>query len=212
MRNLRGRVGRAGLLLAKRVYRTNVQTNLTGVLVKLVIASDLHGSAKACRMLLDRAAVEEPDRLVLLGDLLYHGPRNALPEGYDPALVASLLNGVSWPITAVRGNCDAEVDQMVLDFPCRDTSAVVVDGQRSLFCTHGHVFSPDDHPSLGAQAAFLSGHTHVKTLSANGGILYVNPGSTSIPKDGSASYAVYEDGRFTLRDLGSGETIAQAAM
>lgn len=177
--------------------------------MKLVIASDIHGSADACRMLLDHATAEAPDRLVLLGDLLYHGPRNALPDGYDPAAVAALLNGAPWPITAVRGNCDAEVDQMVLDFPCRDTSAVIVDGDRTLFCTHGHVFAPDDHPELGPRAAFLSGHTHVKTLETRGDVLYVNPGSPSIPKDGSASFAVYDNGTFSLRDLATGRVIEE---
>lgn len=180
--------------------------------MKLVIASDLHGSAAACRILLDRAAAEGPDRLVLLGDLLYHGPRNALPDGYDPAAVAALLNEAPWPITAVRGNCDAEVDQMVLGFPCRDTAALIADGSRELFCTHGHVFSPDDHPALGPRAAFLSGHTHRKTLERRNGVLYVNPGSPSIPKDGTASFAVYDNGRFTLRDLESGAAVAEATL
>ncbi|MEC4175590.1 phosphodiesterase [Adlercreutzia sp. R7] len=180
--------------------------------MKLIIASDIHGCAPACRSLLDHARREQPDRLVLLGDLLYHGPRNALPAGYDPAAVAVMLNEAPWPITAVRGNCDAEVDQMVLNFPCRDTSAVVVDGPRTLFCTHGHVLSPDEHPALGARAALLSGHTHAKTLDERDGILYVNPGSPSIPKDGSASFAVYEDGVFTLRELEGGRVVAEAQL
>ena len=176
--------------------------------MKLVIASDLHGSATACRMLLDHAAAEAPDRLVLLGDLLYHGPRNALPDGYDPAGVAVMLNEAPWPITAVRGNCDAEVDQMVLDFPGRDTTALIADGPRELFCTHGHVFSPDDHPALGPRAAFLSGQTHRKTIERRVGVLYVNPGSPSIPKDDAPSFAVYDDGCFTLRDLEGGTVLA----
>ena len=180
--------------------------------MKLVIASDLHGSAAACRTLLDQAAALDPDRLVLLGDLLYHGPRNALPDGYDPAVVAAMLNEVPWPITAVRGNCDAEVDQMVLVFPGRDTAAVIADGERELFCTHGHVHTPDDHPQLRPRSAFLSGHTHIKTLVERDGILYVNPGSPSIPKDGCASFAVYENGSFTLRELESGAILAEAEL
>lgn len=180
--------------------------------MKLVIASDLHGSAAACRKLLSRAADIQPDRLVLLGDLLYHGPRNALPEGYDPASTAAMLNEVPWPITAVRGNCDAEVDQMVLAFPGRDTAAVIVDGKHELFCTHGHVHAPDDHPHLRPHSAFLSGHTHVKTLVERDGTLYVNPGSPSIPKDGCASFAVYEDGSFTLRALEDGAILAEAKL
>lgn len=180
--------------------------------MKLVIASDIHGSATACRALLARAAEERPDRLVLLGDVLYHGPRNALPAGYAPADVAAMLNEVPWPVTAVRGNCDAEVDQMVLAFPCLDTTAVIVDGPRTLLCTHGHVISPDEHGPLGARAALLSGHTHVKTLCERDGVLYVNPGSPSIPKDGVASFAVYDDGTFTLRDLETGAVLAEAAL
>ncbi len=101
---------------------------------------------------------------------------------------------------------------MVLGFPCRDTAALIADGSRELFCTHGHVFSPDDHPVLGPRAAFLSGHTHRKTLEQRDGVLYVNPGSPSIPKDGTASFAVYDNGRFTLRDLESGAAIAEATL
>lgn len=171
--------------------------------MKLLIASDLHGAAPAVRALVARVEAEAPDRVVLLGDLLYHGPRNDLPEGYAPKEVIGLLNGLAGKIVAVRGNCDAEVDQMVLDFPCMaDYALVEVDGHE-LYLTHGHLpgMSPDDAPALAPGSAFLSGHTHVKTLDERDGVLFVNPGSTSIPKDGSASYAVYEDGTFELKDL-----------
>ncbi len=182
--------------------------------MKLVIASDLHGSETYVRMLLDRIAEEAPERIVLLGDLLYHGPRNDLPQGYDTKQVAALLNEHAARIVAVRGNCDAEVDQMVLDFPCMgDSATIVVDGHM-LFCTHGHVFSPtaepgapDAAPPLPPSSAFLSGHTHVKTLAERAGVLYVNPGSVSLPKDGSRSFAVYENGTFTLKGLEDGEPI-----
>lgn len=166
--------------------------------VKLLIASDLHGAATAVRALVARIEIEAPDRIALLGDLLYHGPRNDLPEGYAPKEVIPLLNGLAERIVAVRGNCDAEVDQMVLDFPCMaDYVLVDVDGHE-LYLTHGHL---DLAPHLAPGSALLSGHTHVKTLDERDGVLHVNPGSTSIPKDGTASYAVYENGVFTLKTL-----------
>ena len=169
--------------------------------MKLVIASDIHGSAHWCRKLMDAIDAEAPDSIVLLGDLLYHGPRNGLPFAYAPKEVIPMLNSLAGKVIAVRGNCDAEVDQMVLDFPLESDYAVIMDGERQLFCTHGHVFSPHDHPALSEGSAFLSGHTHVKTNVVRDGIRYVNPGSVSIPKDGSNSYAVYEDGEFTLKEL-----------
>ena len=172
--------------------------------MKLLIASDLHGAAPAVRALVERIEAEAPDRVVLLGDLLYHGPRNDLPEGYAPKEVTEMLNSLAASIVAVRGNCDAEVDQMVLNFPCMADYALIEADGRELYLTHGHLpgKAPDDAPRLRPGSAFLSGHTHVKTLDERNGVLYVNPGSTSIPKDGSASYALYESGTFTLKDLG----------
>ena len=169
--------------------------------MKLVIASDIHGSAAWCRRLMDVIERESPDNVVLLGDLLYHGPRNPLPDGYAPSEVASMLNGIAEQILAVRGNCDSEVDQMVLDFPCMADSTVVFDGTRRLFCTHGHVFDPANPPKLAAGTTFLSGHTHVKVNEERDGLLFLNPGSVSLPKDGSHSYAIYENGQFELRVL-----------
>lgn len=166
--------------------------------MKLVIASDLHGSATAVRTLATRIEEESPDHVVLLGDLLYHGPRNDLPEGYAPREVAAALNGMAGRIIAVRGNCDAEVDQMVLDFPCMADYALVEADGHGLFLTHGHL-DLAQRPAPGS--ALLSGHTHVKTLDKRDGVLFVNPGSTSLPKDGSASYAVYENGAIALKAL-----------
>lgn len=176
--------------------------------MKLLIASDLHGAAPAVRALVARVEAEAPDRVVLLGDLLYHGPRNNLPEGYAPKEVIGMLNGLAASIVAVRGNCDAEVDQMVLDFPCMADYALVEADGHELYLTHGHL---DLAPQLRPGSAFLSGHTHVKTLDERDGVLFVNPGSTSIPKDGSASYAVYEHGTFTLKDL-DGTVLGAAAL
>ena len=180
--------------------------------MKFVIASDLHGAAPAVRKLVERIEAEAPDRVLLLGDLLYHGPRNDLPEGYAPKEVLAMLNAMANRIIAVRGNCDAEVDQMVLDFPCMaDCAQVFADGHL-LHLAHGHLpgNNPDDAPALPAGSALLTGHTHVKRLEQVDGILFVNPGSTSIPKDGSASYAVLEDGMFTLKTL-EGETLKEGS-
>ncbi len=179
--------------------------------MKLLIASDIHGSAACCTKLLERADIEAPDTIVLLGDLLYHGPRNALPEGYNPAAVAEMLNARKERIVAVRGNCEAEVDQMVLEFPCMADYAELYDEEgRIIYATHGHLASPDALP-VRHPHAFLSGHTHVKMLEERNGVLCVNPGSVSIPKDGSHSYAVYENGIFTLKTL-DGEEIASAQL
>ena len=169
--------------------------------MKVVIASDIHGSAFWCGKLVEAIKEEEPDQIVLLGDLLYHGPRNPLPDGYAPAEVAALLNAYAARIVAVRGNCDAEVDQMMLDFPCMADYALVADGERRLFCTHGHVFAPDTPPALAPGTIFLSGHTHVKVDEQRDGLRFVNPGSVSLPKDGSRSFAVYRDGEIEFREL-----------
>ncbi|OUO88930.1 YfcE family phosphodiesterase [Gordonibacter sp. An230] len=178
--------------------------------MKLLIASDLHGSAPAVRALAARIEAEAPDRIALLGDLLYHGPRNDLPAGYAPKEVVGLLNDLADRIVAVRGNCDAEVDQMVLGFPCMADYALVEADGHLLYLTHGHLpgKTPADPPALPPRSAFLSGHTHVKTLEERNGLLLVNPGSTSIPKDDSASYAVYDDGRFSLKTL-DGRTLSE---
>lgn len=179
--------------------------------MKFVIASDLHGAAPAVRALVERIDRETPDRVLLLGDLLYHGPRNDLPEGYAPKEVLAALNGIVERIVAVRGNCDAEVDQMVLDFPClSDFSQVWADGHL-LHLSHGHLAgnSPDRPPALPQGSALLTGHTHIKRLELVDDVMYVNPGSTSIPKDGCASYAVYDNGTFALKTL-DGKTLLEA--
>lgn len=173
--------------------------------VKLLIASDLHGAAPAVQALASRIEAEAPERIVLLGDLLYHGPRNDLPQGYAPKEVISVLNGLADRIVAVRGNCDAEVDQMVLDFPCMADYALIEMDGHELYLTHGHL---DLAPRLTPRSALLSGHTHVKVLEKREGVLHVNPGSTSIPKDGTSSYAVYENGVFALKTL-AGKTLAE---
>ena len=176
--------------------------------MKFLIASDIHGSAYWAERLMEAIELEVPDRVILLGDLLYHGPRNDLPRDYAPKRVIPMLNDLAATgrVIAVRGNCEAEVDQMVLDFPCMADSAVVMDeAGRELFCTHGHVFgagmhnSVDNLPALPAGSALVYGHTHIKVneeSASHPGITLFNPGSVSIPKDGSHSYGVYEGGAF----------------
>ena len=171
--------------------------------MKLVIASDIHGSAKWCREVMRVIEEEAPDKVVLLGDLLYHGPRNPLPDDYAPAEVAAMLNGIASQVLAVRGNCDAEVDQMMLDFPCMADYAILVDGARQLYCTHGHLWAPDSLPPLQEGTAFLYGHFHVKVNEAREGIRLFNPGSAAIPKDGSHSVGIYVGGEFAFRELGA---------
>ena len=177
--------------------------------MKLAIASDIHGSATWCERFLAQADEERVDALVLLGDLLYHGPRNEAPEGYDPKRVASLLNSQSRPIVAVRGNCDSEVDQMMLEFSCLADYSVVFDGAY-LFCTHGHIFgcgrhnSADKMPKLPTNSALVFGHTHIKVNEPdkrNSGVWLFNPGSVALPKDESHSFGIFEDGVFSHRSL-----------
>lgn len=166
--------------------------------MKLLIASDIHGSAYWCEKLMALAENDQPDKLVLLGDLLYHGPRNDLPRDYAPKKVIPMLSAWKEKIIAVRGNCEAEVDQMVLPFPClADFSQLLVDG-KCLYLTHGHHANPENLPPLPEGPIFLSGHTHVKIDEVHNGIRCLNPGSVSIPKDGSHSCLIYEDGVFTF--------------
>ena len=175
--------------------------------MKWLIASDIHGSAYYCRRLLEHFAREEAERLFLLGDVLYHGPRNELPRDYAPKEVAAMLNALSDRVLGVRGNCDAEIDQTVLDFPILADYALLVSGGRSIFATHGHLYNPDCLPPLHGGEILLQGHTHVPNCSRTpGGIICLNPGSVSIPKEGSAhSFMTLTDGLFRWIDLDSGE-------
>ena len=169
--------------------------------MKLLIASDIHGSAFWCSKLMEVMEEFNPDHLILLGDLLYHGPRNDLPRDYAPKQVIPMLSKYADKIIAVRGNCEAEVDQMVLPFPCMaDFSQLLTDG-KVLYLTHGHHHSPDNLPPLKEGSIFLSGHTHVKLDEVRKGIRCLNPGSVSIPKDGSHSCLLYEDGTFSFKIL-----------
>lgn len=193
--------------------------------MKCLIASDIHGSAYWTKYLAKAIEQQQPDKIVLLGDLLYHGPRNDLPKEYDPKQVITLLNKFSktGKVLAVRGNCDAEVDQMVLDFPCMADYAQMVDDQgRTLFFTHGHIYGTGLHgstmnmPQLPEGSAFIYGHTHIKVNEAMGKsastdgsdkdavakrisddskVWVFNPGSVSLPKDNSNSVGIYDSAK-----------------
>lgn len=181
--------------------------------MKLMIASDIHGSAPCCRKMLEAYVREKADRLLLLGDILYHGPRNDLPEGYAPKEVIAMLNPVKKNLLCVRGNCDTEVDQMVLDFPVLADYCLLdlTDGSGNagavMFATHGHRYNPHHLPPLSDGDILLNGHTHIpaceEILDMDGNrYQYLNPGSVSIPKEGSRhSYMIYEKGTFTWKNL-----------
>ena len=173
--------------------------------MKWMIASDLHGSAYYCRKMLEAFEREGADRLFLLGDLLYHGPRNDLPREYAPKEVIPLLNGKKEKLLCVRGNCDAEVDQMVLEFPVLADYAVLPVGQRLIYATHGHIYHVKNLPPLAPGDVLLHGHTHVPAWTEFGQEnLYLNPGSVSIPKENSPhSYMTLERNTMQWKELES---------
>lgn len=189
------------------------------LLMKLMIASDIHGSAYYCGELLKAWEREQPDKLVLLGDLLYHGPRNDLPREYAPKEVIAMLNGIGRELLCVRGNCDTEVDQMVLEFPilaeyawlyvpCRQDEDGKSVGERMVFVTHGHMFHEKHLPMLKPGDILLHGHTHVPVCREHPDYVYMNPGSVSIPKEGSwHGYLVCQDGCFIWKDLEGAEKL-----
>lgn len=180
--------------------------------MKLLFASDIHGSAAAMEKIKERFLLEKADKLILLGDLLYHGPRNPLPEGYDPKAVAAIINALKQKTICVRGNCDADVDQLLLEIPITADNLLVLLGRRTLFITHGHKLSFDELPYLNKGDLFMQGHTHIKVSEEKDGIVLLNPGSAALPKDGSAgSYMVYEDDAFIHKDL-SGSELGRLAL
>ena len=180
--------------------------------MKVFIASDIHGSAFYCRKMLEAYDREGTERMILLGDILYHGPRNDLPEGYAPKEVIAMLNPRKDGILCVRGNCDTEVDQMVLDFPILADYAWMCWGSCSIFATHGHVYHTGHLPPLRKGDILLHGHTHVPAWEEHEGYLYLNPGSVSIPKENSPhSYMIWEDGVFRWKDL-DGQIYHELAM
>ena len=170
--------------------------------MKLVVASDIHGSALYCRKFLDCYKKENADKLILLGDILYHGPRNDLPEEYAPKKVIEMLNDIKDEILCVRGNCDTEVDQMVLKFPLLADYAFLYWRDKMVFVTHGHNFNLKNLPMLKKGDILLHGHTHIPACEKTDLCTYINPGSVSIPKENSAhSYIVITDDEIIFKDL-----------
>lgn len=170
--------------------------------MKLVFVSDIHGSYKYAKKAVEIFEGEKGTNLVILGDILYHGPRNPLPEEYNPQLVAELFNGLKEKIIAVRGNCDAEVDQMVLDFPCMaDYSVLFWEGKR-IYITHGHIYNEDNLLNLCKGDVLVHGHTHVLMETNKDEVKIINPGSISYPKNNTPhSYGVLENDTFTIKDI-----------
>ena len=165
--------------------------------MKRIIASDIHGSAFWCEKLIEQIQIHNPDEIILLGDILYHGPRNDLPKDYAPKKVIAMLNPLADKIVCCRGNCEAEVDQMVLDFDCMDTFGVIFDDDQEIMYTHGHIYNPEVLPDMPLGSVFLYGHTHIKQDEMIDGIHVFNPGSVSIPKDGTHSIGLLEDGKLS---------------
>jgi putative phosphoesterase len=171
--------------------------------MKILIASDIHGSLPATEAILSAYRDLEADCLILLGDLLNHGPRNPIPKGYDPQGVAERLNTVSNHVIAVRGNCDSEVDQMLLRFPMMaDYTWVILESGQRMFLTHGHLFNPENRPALATNDVLVHGHTHVPVAEKCDHLFTYNPGSTTFPKANFApSYGLYESGRLKTIDF-----------
>jgi len=180
-----------------------------GNTMRIMIASDIHGRVEPCKRLLELFEQEKADKLLLLGDLLYHGPRNGIPSGYDPTEVIDLLNGMKDKIWAVRGNCDAEVDQMVLDFSITADYMNFMSGDVEIFATHGHLYNPQNPPKgLNEGAILVTGHTHVtcdKIIPeevTHKSFRYMNPGSVSLPKENTTpSYIIVDDGKVCMKPL-----------
>lgn len=175
--------------------------------MKLLIASDIHGSAYFCELLIKKIKEEKADRILLLGDILYHGPRNDLPRDYAPKKVIEMLNPIKNQLLCVRGNCDTEVDQMVLDFPILADYSVIPVGDKLIYATHGHKYNEQVTPPLSNGDILLNGHTHIPKCVEQENFIYMNAGSVSIPKENSChSYMILEDGKFTWKNLETGET------
>ena len=176
--------------------------------MKLMFASDIHGDIARAKQVLEIYEREGAQKLILLGDLLYFGPRNTLTDGYNPQAVIKLLNENKEKLLCVRGNCDAEVDQMVLDFPIMADYAYLCIDNISMMLTHGHKINKENS-SLQKGELLIHGHTHVLCIENFGdGNIYINPGSTTYPKENNPpSYMIYENGTFEIKHLDSGEVV-----
>lgn len=169
---------------------------------RFMFASDIHGSSYYCELLKKRWSEEKAEKLFLLGDLLYHGPRNDLPKDYAPKEVIAKLNEMKEVIVCVRGNCEAEVDQMVLEFPVMAEYTILYADGLEFFLTHGHIYNEENLPSLSEGAVFVQGHTHIPVLEKREHYIMLNPGSISIPKGESEhTYIIYENRCFYLKNM-----------
>ncbi len=169
--------------------------------MKWFIASDIHGSAYYANKMIDAYKKEKAEKMLLLGDILYHGPRNDLPKGYNPKEVIELLNAKKNNILCVRGNCDAEVDQMVLEFSVMEDYKIIEEDEIKILATHGHIYNEEKLPCESFDI-LLNGHTHVPKMKEYENYTYINPGSVSIPKEGSHhGYMIFCDGKFIWKDF-----------
>lgn len=177
--------------------------------MKYLIFSDCHGSEERVAKVLGIFEQQHYDRMIILGDVLYHGPRNPLPEGHNPQGVVRLLNDYADRIICVRGNCDTEVDQMVLEFPCLSEYTIIVEEGKTVFATHGHHYGPDHLPRLAPCSVFLYGHTHLWELKEQEGLMICNPGSIALPKENRPpTYASLENGTLSVYTL-DGEKLCE---
>ena len=187
-------------------YIIIIPSNIKGDFMKIMIASDIHGSAYYCKKMLEAFEREGAEKLVILGDILYHGPRNDLPRDYAPKEVIAMLNPLKDRLLCVRGNCDTEVDQMVLEFPVLADYAVIFGGDFTIYATHGHNYNENKLPPLQKGDILLHGHTHIPKCTDHGDYVYMNPGSVSIPKESSQhGYMIFDDRHFEWKNL-DGET------
>ncbi len=170
--------------------------------MKIMVASDIHGSAYYCEKLVEAYKYSGTERLLLLGDILYHGPHNDLPVDYDPKKVIKMLNRISKEIICIKGNCDSEVDDSVLDFNIMADYAILFENRRMIFATHGHEYNEKKLPTLKEGDIFLYGHTHVPVCTSLGRINIMNPGSVSIPREDSwHGYMTIDNGLYKWYDF-----------
>lgn len=168
--------------------------------MKILIISDIHGSSYYAKKIEEINEREKPEQIILLGDLYYHGPRNELTNEYNPMQVAGILNDLKDKIIAVRGNCDAEVDEMISDFKLQPYIETEMNGKH-VFISHGHVYNIDNIPNKEIEIMFY-GHFHTGFIKEENGIIFANPGSISLPKNNTEhSYIIFEENKITLKDV-----------
>ncbi len=170
--------------------------------MKLFVISDIHGSLECLKKALNAFEEEQADMILVLGDVLYHGPRNPIPNSYDPQSVAELLNNLKNKIIAVRGNCDSEVDQMLLEYPIMSDFSTVFWNERRIFITHGHLYNKDKLPNICPGDILIHGHTHIPLAEIHQGIFVLNPGSITFPKENYPNtYGIFEDNSFKIKSF-----------